>query len=330
MPKSLVTGGAGFLGSHVAQHLLDAGHEVIALDDLSGGFIENVPLAAEFVNMSITDHDALAWLFAGEQFDYVFHLAAYAAEGLSHFIRHYNYTNNLLGSVNLINESVKHDVARFVFTSSIAVYGTNQVPMREDMIPAPEDPYGIAKHAVERDLHSATMMFGLPFTIFRPHNVYGERQHLGDRYRNVVGIFCRQLAAGQPMTVFGDGSQSRAFSHVDDVAPVIARCIDVPHAVGETFNIGADQPCTVMEVAHLVGEAWGDEYRINLLPARYEVEHAFTAHDKARQAFDLPEPIALEDGIARMVAWAKKQPAREPSSFGAIEVEKNLPSFWQS
>ena len=189
MPVSLVTGGAGFIGSHVAQHLLRMRHQVVVLDDLSGGYVDNVPPGASFVRGSVMDHELINTLFAEHGFDYVYHLAAYAAEGLSHFIRRFNYNNNLIGSMNLIDASVNNDVRRFVFTSSIAVYGAGQTPLTEVMTPIPEDPYGVAKLAVERDLHCAQHMFGLDYTIFRPHNVYGERQNIADRYRNVVGIF---------------------------------------------------------------------------------------------------------------------------------------------
>src|SRR5512136_2185483 len=174
MVRSLVTGGAGFMGSHVADELVSMGHEVVVLDDLSGGSRDNVNPGARFVEGSVLDHALVDRLFAEHEFDYVYHLAAYAAEGLSHFIRRFNYTNNLIGSVNLINESVKHHIRCFVFTSSIAVYGANQLPMREDLTPLPEDPYGIAKYAVELDLHAAHRLFGLDYIIFRPHNVYGE------------------------------------------------------------------------------------------------------------------------------------------------------------
>ena len=245
MTRSLVTGGAGFIGSHVARHCLALGHEVVVLDDLSGGFRDQVPAGASFVQGSVTDHELVQRLFAEHHFDYVYHLAAYAAEGLSHFIRRFNYANNLIGSVNLINEAVKHDVKCFVFTSSIAVYGVNQLPMTEDLTPQPEDPYGIAKYAVELDLRAAHEMFGLNSIIFRPHNVYGENQNIGDRYRNVIGIFMNQIMQGQPMTIFGDGSQTRAFSYIDDVAPIIARSVDVPAAYNQVFNVGADQPYTV-------------------------------------------------------------------------------------
>src|SRR5437763_7359619 len=153
--KVLVTGGAGFIGAHVALHLLEAGHDVVVLDDLSGGYEENVPSGATFVDGSVTDPELADELFRAHDFAHVFHLAAYAAEGLSHFIRRFNYTNNVLGSVNLINAAVRHEVECFVFTSSIAVYGALEPPMREEQAPQPEDPYGIAKYAVELDLRAA-------------------------------------------------------------------------------------------------------------------------------------------------------------------------------
>ncbi len=244
--RVLVTGGAGFIGSHVADALLANGHAVTVFDDLSGGFSENVPPGATFVRGSVTDTDAVAALFEAGRFEYVYHLAAYAAEGLSHFIKRFNYTNNIIGSVNVINASINHDVAGFVFTSSIAVYGSGPaapgVPMTEATPAAPEDPYGIAKYAVEQELASSLAMFGLRYVIFRPHNVYGPRQNIGDRYRNVVGIFMNQILQARPMTIFGDGTQTRAFSYIDDVAPVIAAAIDTPDAWNQVFNVGADRP----------------------------------------------------------------------------------------
>jgi UDP-glucose 4-epimerase len=330
MTKSLVTGAAGFLGSHVARHLLADGHEVVALDDLSGGFADNIPDGARFERASVTDHDRIAALFEAEGFDYVYHLAAYAAEGLSHFIRRFNYTNNVIGSVNLINESVRHEVERLIFTSSIAVYGTNQLPMSEDLVPEPEDPYGIAKYAVELDLRAAHEMFGLEYTIFRPHNVYGEHQNIGDRYRNVVGIFMNQVMQGQPMTIFGDGRQTRAFSYVDDVAPQIARCPAVERTAGEVFNVGADRPYTVLELAQVVARAFDVEPEVEHRPPRNEVADAYASHEKVRARFGEGDPVDLETGIARMAEWAKAVGPRRTPEFEGVEVSKNLPAAWAS
>jgi len=330
MIKVLVTGAAGFIGSHVCDHLIKSGYGVVALDDLSGGFEDNVNNRAQFVKGSINDVDLINDLFKEHQFTYVFHLAAYAAEGLSHFIRRFNYNNNLIGSINLINASINSGTVKcFVFTSSIAVYGKNQLPMKEDMTPQPEDPYGISKLAVEQDLKSAHEMFGMDFIIFRPHNVYGERQNIGDPYRNVVGIFMNQIMQGKKLTVFGDGMQTRAFSHIDDVAPIIAKSVEMSEAYNQVFNIGADTPYTVKELTTLVCDAFGVSEQIEYLEARNEVVHAYSNHDKVHNFFGhMINNISLKDGIERMVADAKEKGPRTGEKFKNIEVEKNMPAAW--
>ncbi len=326
--NSLITGGAGFIGSHVAKHCINAGHKVVVLDDLSGGFEDHIPNGAIFIKGSVTDHQLLANLFEEYQFDYIYHLAAYAAEGLSHFIRRFNYNNNLIGSVNLINEAVKHDCKCFVFTSSIAVYGPGQLPMKEDMIPVPEDPYGIAKYAVELDLQSAAEMYGLNYVIFRPHNVYGENQNIGDKYRNVIGIFMNQLMQNKPLTIFGDGSQTRAFSYIDDVAIPIAKSASLPEAYNNVFNIGADQPYSINELVNVVGKQFNVAPEINYLKARKEVKHAYSDHSKAHEVFGQNGSIKLDEGISRMAKWAYKVGARKSKEFKEVEVRKNMPQGW--
>jgi len=324
----LVTGAAGFIGSHVAEQLLRRGHEVIGLDDLSGGFTDNVPKGAVFVQGTILDTALLSRLFAEHRITHVFHLAAYAAEGLSHFIRRFNYTNNVVGSMNVLNEAVKAEVSCFVFTSSIAVYGAGQTPMRESLRPEPEDPYGIAKYAVEMDLQAARHMFGIDSIVFRPHNVYGERQHIGDRYRNVIGIFMNQLMRGEPMSIFGDGTQTRAFSYIGDVAPLIADAIGVPAAFNQTFNVGADESTTVNELAALVAKAIGKEPRITHLEARKEVLHAVADHSRVEEVFGYRAGWTLERGLKQMAEWALGVGPREPSRRADVEVSRNLPRSW--
>jgi UDP-glucose 4-epimerase len=327
-PCSLVTGGAGFIGSHVAEKLCQMGHELVVLDDLSGGFRENVPPGSTFVQGSILDVPLLTRLFTQHRFDYVYHLAAYAAEGLSHFIKNFNYNNNLVGSVNLVNAAVNFEVKCFVFTSSIAVYGAGQTPMTEDLIPQPEDSYGIAKLAVEQDLKASHEMFGLNYIVFRPHNVYGERQNIADRYRNVVGIFMNQLLKGEAMTVFGDGEQQRAFTHINDVAPIIAESVDFPKALNQLFNVGADVPFTVNRLAQVIAGALGREPKVKHLPPRNEVTLAFSDHSKAERVFGRRPKTTLEDGIGQMADWVKAHGTRESSVFENIEIMKNLPPSW--
>lgn len=329
MSKVLVTGGAGFIGSHVAEELVKAQHDVIVLDDLSGGFADNLVEGITFIQGSINDVELVDSLFAKYQFDYVFHLAAYAAEGLSHFIKRFNYNNNLIGSVNLINASINSGVKCFVFTSSIAVYGASpELPMTEETAAHPEDPYGIAKLAVEQDLKSSKELFGLDYIIFRPHNVYGERQNIGDKYRNVVGIFMNQILQDKPMSVFGDGEQTRAFSYIGDIAPIIARSIDVPKARNQVFNIGADQPYTINELATAVCEAMGVAPNIAHMPARNEVVTAYSSHAKVQEIFGDQRSTSLQEGLAQMAAWVKAHGARASMEFQGIEVTKNFPKAW--
>lgn len=327
---SLVTGGAGFLGSHVAEHCLAMGQKVVIIDDLSGGFESNIPQGASFVAGSVENDNLVRDVFAEYKFDYVYHLAAYAAEGLSHYIRRFNYLTNLVGTVTLLNAAVRSgSVRRFVFTSSIAVYGAGQVPMEETMVPSPEDPYGISKYAAELDIASAQRLFGLDFTIFRPHNIYGERQNIGDKYRNVIGIFMNQVMRGEPMTIFGDGSQTRAFTHVDDVAPIISRCIEIPASANEVYNIGADTPYSVRDLAEEVARAFGVSPLIDHLPARNEVVHAYSCHTKSLNAFGQRAPVLLQEGISRMASWARQHGPQPGKTFSGIEIERNLPPSWR-
>ena len=329
MSNVLVTGGAGFIGSHVAELLVNQKHHVTVLDDLSGGFQENIVLGAEFVKGSINDNDLIKDLFEKRRFEYVFHLAAYAAEGLSHFIKRFNYNNNLIGSVNLINAAVNIGVKCFVFTSSIAVYGASpQLPMTEETPPHPEDSYGIAKLAVEQELQVCKEMFDLNYIVFRPHNVFGERQNIGDKYRNVVGIFMNQILQGKPMSVFGDGNQTRAFSYIADVAPIIAESIEVTGAYNQVFNVGADQHYSVNQLAESVASAMGVESKVTHLPSRNEVVHAYSSHEKIRKVFGERDLVDLDEGLSRMAEWVKQHGVRSSKKFDNIEIEKNFPKAW--
>jgi UDP-glucose 4-epimerase len=325
----LVTGGAGFIGSHLAELLVNEGHDVIIVDDLSGGFKENLPKKAIFIEGSVSDHEFVKSVFDRHRFDYVYHLAAYAAEGLSFFIKRFNYENNLIGSINLINASVNSGVKCFVFTSSIAVYGSAKPPFTEDMIPHPEDPYGISKYAVELDLKVSKMMRDFNYIVFRPHNVYGERQNIGDKYRNVIGIFMNQIMTGKNLTIFGNGEQVRAFSYISDVAPVIAHSVFEPNAYNQVFNIGTRKEYSVNFLAKMVLKAMNSISELEYLPARKEVVNAYSLNDKVNRIFSYEPTIDLEEGIRRMAEWAKRVGAKKSKEFSNIEVSRNMPELWR-
>lgn len=325
-----LTGGAGFIGSHVAKHLLANGYKVVILDDLSGGFTENAPDEADCYKGSILNAELVDNIFRHHSPRFVFHLAAYAAEGLSPFIRTFNCRNNIEGSEVIINACINHSVECMVFTSSIAVYGSQEPPFTEWMKPEPIDPYGAAKAFTEASLRNARELHGLNSVVFRPYNVYGPHQNCGDPYRNVIGIFMRQCIEGNPMSIFGDGNQTRAFSYIDDVAPAIAASIDRPERWNETFNIGGAKEYSVKDLSVAVAKAMGlSDWSIINLPERHEAKHAYCNNGRAKLAFgDLMPNISLQDGLSRMAEWVKKAGLRKSKPFANIEITKNLPPSW--
>jgi UDP-glucose 4-epimerase len=243
MKKVLITGAAGLLGSHFSTYLLDKGYEVMGIDNLSGGYVEFVDQrlieSQHFYNLDLLDTVSLEAIFKDNAPDYVYHFAAYAAEGLSPFIRNFNYTNNLICSINVINNCIKYDVKKIIFTSSMAVYGHGTPPFMESQAPKPADPYGIAKYTVELDLELAREQFGLQYNIIRPHNVIGTKQNIWDKYRNVIGIWIRESMMGNPIQIYGDGTQTRAFSDIQYCMEPFEKLMTLDNC--DTFNIGADK-----------------------------------------------------------------------------------------
>ncbi|MFV2109739.1 NAD-dependent epimerase/dehydratase family protein [Micromonospora sp. LOL_015] len=325
----LVTGGAGFIGSHLTERLVADGHSVVVLDDLSGGSADRVPGPAELVVGSITDEQLVGSLFADQRFDRVFHFAAFAAEVISHSVKRLNYNTNLMGSVNLINAALRTDVSFFCFASSVAVYGNGEAPMRESSIPVPCDSYGNAKLAVERELEVTMRLQGMPFTAFRMHNVYGEWQNMRDPYRNAVAIFFNQIMRGEPISVYGTGSQVRAFSYVKDVVDVVSRSPETPAAWGRPFNVGSSATNTVLEMAECVRAAAGvAEHPIVHAPARDEVKVVYTATDEARSVFGDWADTPLSEGLARTAKWAAETGPTELKASFDIEIGGDRVPEW--
>lgn len=328
--KILITGVAGLLGSRLADYLLEnVPHDlIVGVDNLSGGYKENVNKDVMFYKLNLEDQHDLALLFRSYNFDYVYHFAAYAAEGLSPFIRNYNYTNNLLATANIVNGCIKHNIKRLVFTSTMAVYGNNVPPFKEDYIPAPIDPYGIAKAACEADIQVAGIQHGLDWCIIRPHNVYGAKQNIWDKYRNVLGIWMYQRLNGLPLTIYGDGKQTRAFSYIDDCLPYLADSIINPVYSKQILNMGGDDYTTIEEACDLLIKVTKGGTKQFLQP-RHEVKEAWVTHDKIKNLVGFKHPTSLEQGLTKMWDWAKAQPMRERKLWPYYEIDNNIYDFWK-
>ena len=327
--KVLITGVAGLIGSNLSKYLIKKGHSIIGIDDLSGGYKDFVPPEVKFYQFNLLDEEKLKEVFKKEKPEYVFHLAAYAAEGLSPYIRKFNYENNLICSVNVINNCVNNNIKKIIFTSSMAVYGVGNPPFNEQQIPSPIDPYGVAKFSVEQDLKEAYEKFGLKYTIIRPHNVIGINQNIWDRYRNVIGIWIRKVINNEPISIYGDGLQKRAFSDIKFYMEPFEKVIyDFDN---EIFNVGADKEFKILDVANLLKEIsskHGFSSSIVHYEPRTEVKDAFCNHDKAKQLLNFVDQTNIYETIEEMFLWALKQPNREVK-YMDYEIEKNLYSFWR-
>lgn len=333
MKKILITGVAGLLGAHFSRYLLDKGYTVIGIDDLSGGYKDFVdPRLIEsglFYSVNITDTKEIEAIFKKHKPECVYHFAAYAAEGLSPFIRNFNYTNNLVGTTTIINACINNGVRKIIFTSSMAVYGHDNPPFIETQQPNPADPYGIAKYTAEMDLAQAQDQFGLAYSILRPHNVIGIYQNIWDKYRNVIGIWIRQVLAGKPITIFGDGTQKRAFSDVAHFMDPFEKLMD--NFDDEIFNIGADTAYdlnTVAQTLKEIAEEFGFKTTIEYLAERHEVKYAYSDHTKAKQLLGFTDATDIKKVIREMFIWAKDQPHREIKDM-PYEIEKGMYDFWK-
>lgn len=326
----LVTGGAGFLGSHLAEHLLNEGHDVTVMDDLSGGYEENVDKRATFLKASINDRDKCEEVMKG--IDIVFHLAAHAAEGQSVFCPIHNSITNSIGSMNLAVAAINNNVKRFVFTSSMARYGEQEeLPMHEGQLAIPEDPYGITKRSFEQVLELFKKVYGMDYVVLVPHNIFGPRQNLADPYRNVVGIFINRIMKGKPPIIYGDGLQKRAFTYVDDCMPYIAKAGFLEEAKSEIINIGPDEePLTVKEVAEKVMKEMDfAEDPIHMPDRPLEVKYAYCSADKARKVLGYKTSHTFDEGLRKFIDWAKKKGPQEFQYWDEFEVKSDLiPKTW--
>lgn len=327
-PTVLITGIAGCLGSAIGERLQD-NFTTIGIDNLSGGRLEHLPLHSRFIQMSCLDADRVERLFTAYRPQWVIHCAAMAAENLSHNARVHTYTNNLVSEAVIRNACIKHDVQCMVSMSSIAVMGHQPPPFDEETPIACADPYAVSKAAGEMDARIAKEFHDLNYVVFRPHNCVGIRQNLSDRYRNVASIFIRAIIEGRPLPIFGDGTQTRAFSPVSYVADVIAASIQRPGTWNATYNVGSDNPISIMQLKWLFDDIVDCVLPVEHHEFRKEAVHAHMKHDKVRAAFpDIRETESLEEVLTAMLMEARNSPLPPMQMGPKIEVSKNLPAAW--
>jgi len=327
--KVLITGCAGLIGANFSRYLLDKNYEVFGIDDLSGGYIDNIDIRTKFFKFNLLEFKSLDKLFEEIKPDFVYHFAAYAAEGLSPYIRRFNYLNNVVVSANIVNCCINYNVKKLIFTSSMAVYGNQLSPYNEDMTPLPVDPYGIAKYAIELDLKAAFEQFGLKYSVARPQNVHGIYQNIWDKYRNVLGIWIRQALNNENLSVFGDGMQKRAFSDIKYYNEPLEKLMY--GFDGEVFNLGADKHYHIMDAAKIVqGIAKTNGYNvgIDILEPRNEVKDAFSNHSKAKRLLQFKDETNLKDLIEVMIKWAMDKKPKKVK-YMDYEIERNMYSYWK-
>ncbi|WP_422361178.1 NAD-dependent epimerase/dehydratase family protein [Reichenbachiella sp.] len=329
----LITGVAGLLGSRMADWIIEnqTSVKIIGIDNLSGGYMSNVPKEVDFYDIDLaTDNQKLLEIFEAHSIDFVYHFAAYAAEGLSPFIRTYNYDNNLRSTAGLVNECIKHDVKRLVFTSTLAVYGHGDGGVfNENQIPAPIDPYGVAKFACEMDIQIAGEQHGLDWCIIRPHNVYGIKQNIWDKYRNVLGIWMYQHLNNMPLSIFGDGLQTRAFSYIDDCLEPLWNAAVLPQASKEIINLGGIKERSILEASDILKEVIGSA-EIEFHEARHEVKHSIPTWQKSVDILGFDHKTDLDQGLRNMWEWAQKQEMRDRFVWPSYELEKGIYDFWKT
>lgn len=327
----LITGVAGLLGSRMADWIVENKPEytVIGIDNLFGGYIENVNEQVKFFKRELSSCN-LDDIFSENDIEYVFHFAAYAAEGLSPFMRKFNWSNNVMSTANIINACIKYKVKRLIYTSSMSVYGPGIEGKRftEDLQPNPQDPYAISKYACEMDIASAGKTHDLDWCIIRPHNVYGVKQNIWDKYRNVLGIWMHQKLNNKHLTIYGDGKQTRAFSYIDDCLEPMWNAAVLESASKEIVNLGGTISFSINDAMEIMQKVIG-ETPVDYLEARYEIKHAVPSFEKSIELLGYKETTDLENGLREMWEWANTQPNRRQYIWENYEITDKLYSYWK-
>lgn len=311
--RIFISGVAGFLGSHLADRFIEQGHQVVGCDNLIGGYLDNVPNQVEFYQYDCNFHNSMVKIT--KDVDVVYHCAALAYEGLSVFSPHV-VTQNIVGaSVSLMTAAIANGVKRFVFCSSMARYGTNQVPFTEDMAPKPQDPYGIGKYAAELYLKNLCGVHGMEYVIAVPHNIIGPRQKYDDPYRNVASIMANMMLQSRQPIIYGNGEQKRCFSFVQDDIWALDKLAFNKDVIGEIINIGPDEEfVSINELARVLAELTNlKKLQPKYMPDRpQEVKNANCSANKAREMLGYKTTCTLRNGLSSIVEHIK---TRGPKPF---------------
>ncbi|MDQ3822056.1 MAG: NAD-dependent epimerase/dehydratase family protein, partial [Actinomycetota bacterium] len=310
----LVTGGAGFIGSHLCEALAARGDRVTAVDDLSTGVADNVPADVELVETDVADPGALARAFDGRSFDAVLHVAGQASIATSFANPGRDLRTNVVGTLNVIESCLAAGVPRLVYASSMTVYGEpDVVPTPEGALCRPVSYYGVTKYAAERYVHvaGARTDVSLSVTSLRMFNVYGERQSLSNPYQGVLAIFIGNVLRGEPITIHSDGRQTRDFVYVADAVDAWLRVLDAPETAGAVFNVGSGRETPISELATAVVRGFGESpetWEVRQGPAQEGDQRRAAADDAAlERATGWRPATSLDDGMARTIAWARTE-----------------------
>ena len=333
MKTVLITGVAGLLGSHLADKYLEEGWHVIGIDNLIGGYRDNIPVNVEFYELDCNEFNSLDSLLKGRNVDLVVHAACTAHEGLSVFSPDFIYRNTASATISVLSASIANEVPKFIFCSSMARYGDyGQTPFTEDLIPRPQDPYAIAKVSAEDCIKLMSKVHGIKFVILVPHNIIGPRQKYDDPFRNVASIMMNRMLRGLPPIIYGDGQQTRSFSFISDVVDPLYRASITESAQGQVINIGPDEnEITILERAKLIARIANYRGEFVFVPERpQEVKHASCSANKARELLGYSPKIDLEAGLTQMIDYIKHRGVTEFDYSLPLEIVSDLtPSTWK-
>lgn len=330
MGKVVITGVAGFLGSHLADKYLDQGWKVVGIDNMVGGDYDNIPDGVDFYEHDLTDRSIIERGYWND-IDLVIHSAALAHEGLSVFSPALIVESNVMGTINAVTAAIQNKAKRFVFLSSMARYGDLGTTFSEAMVPNPRDPYGIAKLASENLIRNLSETHGMEWTIIVPHNIIGSRQKYDDPFRNVASIFANRMLQGKQPIIYGDGQQKRSFTFVTDVVEPLYQASIMPATNGQVINVGPDQEsCTIQTLAEMVARRLSfDLEPIYVADRPNEVKVALCSSEKARRLLGYEAKTSQIDGISELVDWIKEKGAKPFEYHLPLEIiNERTPRTW--